>query len=93
MELELLPSGEDGTDLSEIPIVDSLVPSAETDYYSVPSDGAEEATVPMSISVVEGPSALVVEEASTTGAKEFRYPNSGGNFYTGIDITSEVGGA
>ncbi len=26
-------------------------------------------------------------------AESYRYPNPGGNFYTGIDIASEVGGA
>lgn len=78
--VELLPSG-DGADMSEIPIVDSVVPSAD---YSLP-DGTP---IPVNISIVEGLS--LAEETST---KAFRYPNSGGNFYTGIDITSEVGGA
>ena len=84
--VELLPSG-DGEDMSGIPIVDSIVPSAD---FSLPdaSDVTEVAAIPMNISIVESPS--FVEEVST---KAFRYPNSGGNFYTGIDITSEVGGA
>ena len=45
--------------------------------------------LPMDISVVGWPT----PKTSANEAKSYRYPNPGGNFYTGMDITSEVGGA
>lgn len=49
-----------------------------------------EGETPMDISLIRvPPSATDVNE----GKQFFRYLNPGGNFYTGIDIKSEVGGA
>lgn len=49
-------------------------------------------TPTLDISLVVGPANLQ-DEGTTKGAtkaKFFRHPNPGGNFYTGLDITSEV---
>lgn len=52
----------------------------------------EEAPQAMDISLIEGPPSAT-GTIPIQGERSFRYPNSGGAFYYGINITYKVGGA
>lgn len=78
--METTEPGVDITDSSPA-LVPALVPEV-----------SNAVTPTLDISLVVGPANLQ-DEGTTKGAtkaKFFRHPNPGGNFYTGLDITSEV---
>lgn len=47
-------------------------------------------TPPTEVSLVEGPATMANTGADEEEGAKFRYPNPGGNFFTGMDTTSEV---
>ena len=59
--------------------------SGDEETLLMPSEAEAEA---MDISLIQPPPN---QQQQAVGGASFRYPNLGGNFYTGIDVTSEVG--